>query len=78
MGTSSPTAPVYLYHSRFDELIPYASAQEIRGNWCRNGTKIQFHTSYLSEHNILAVSGGPAAVAYLSARFAGVGAPSNC
>ena len=39
---------------------------------------MQFHTSYLSEHNILAISGAPAAVAYLSARFSGLRAPTNC
>lgn len=78
MGTRGPTAPVYLYHSLFDELIPYASAREIRSTWCSKGTKVQFHTSYLSEHNILALSGGPAAVAYLSARFSGLRAPTNC
>jgi hypothetical protein len=78
MGGSEPSAPVYLYHSVLDELVPYSSASALRSAWCSQGARVQFHTDYLSEHNILAVSGAPAAVAYLGARFAGAPAPSNC
>jgi hypothetical protein len=78
MGGDAPTAPVYIYHSVLDELIPYAVATEVQQAWCDGGTRVQFHTDVLSEHNILAVTGAPAAVAYLGARFAGAPAPSNC
>ncbi len=78
VGASAPRTPVFLYHSAFDELIPYSSAQAVRGRWCRNGTRVKFKTDYLSEHNILAVTGGPAAVAYLADRFRGATPPSNC
>ncbi len=78
MGTNAPKAPVYLYHSKFDELIPWAVGKNLEDAWCAKGTKVTFYTDYLSEHNVLAVTGGPAAVAYLSARFAGVKAPSTC
>jgi hypothetical protein len=78
MGTNAPKAPVFLYHSKFDELIPWAVGKGLKDAWCAKGTKVTFSTDYLSEHNVLAVTGGPAAVAYLSARFAGVKAPSTC
>ncbi|WP_436501132.1 lipase family protein [Actinokineospora sp. HUAS TT18] len=71
MGTQAPTAPVYLYHSKFDELIPWAAGDTVRREWCAKGTRVSFHTDYLSEHNVLAVTGAPAAVGYLAARFAG-------
>lgn len=78
MGSDAPEAPVYLYHSRFDQLIPHASAAKVAKQWCAQGTKVTFYTDYLSEHVVLAVSGAPAAVGYLGARFKGVNVPSTC
>jgi hypothetical protein len=78
LGADAPTAPVYLYHSVFDELIPFSTAQELRGAWCDGGAKVQFHTDYASEHIVLAVTGAPAAIGFLEARFWGLPAPSNC
>jgi hypothetical protein len=78
LGSAAPTAPVYLYHSIFDELIPYHSAQALRAAWCDGGARVQFATDVLSEHIVLAVTGAPGAVAYLDARFRGRPAPSNC
>jgi hypothetical protein len=72
MGSDNPSAPVYLFHSYFDELIPYASAKKLAGQWCAQGTKVTFYTDYLSEHSSLAVTGAPAAVGYLAAQFRGV------
>lgn len=78
MGAQAPTAPVYLYHSKFDELIPWTAGDAVRREWCAKGTKVTFHTDYLSEHNVLAVTGAPAAVAYLSARFFGLPMVGAC
>jgi len=78
MGANAPKAPVYLYHSKFDELIPWAVGKAVNDAWCAKGTKVAFSTDYASEHNILAVTGAPAAVAYLNARFLGFTAPSTC
>jgi hypothetical protein len=78
MGSNAPKAPVYLYHSKFDELIPWAVAKEVNDAWCAKGAKVAMYTDYASEHNVLAASGAPAAVTYLSARFLGIQAPSTC
>jgi hypothetical protein len=78
MGSDAPTAPVYIYHSLLDELIPYAVATEVQRDWCRGGTRVQLYTDVLSEHTVLAASGAPGAVAYLGSRFAGTPAPANC
>lgn len=78
MGSAAPDAPIYLYHSRFDQLVPYAATKAAAAQWCAQGTKVSFYTDYLSEHVVLAVSGAPGAVAYLSARFRGVDAPTTC
>ena len=78
MGGARPSAPVYVYHSLFDELVPYASATALKSAWCSRAARVQLYTDILSEHNVLAVTGAPAAVSYLAARFAGTPAPSNC
>jgi hypothetical protein len=78
LGKVAPPAPVYLYHSIFDELIPFAGAQKLRDTWCEGGTKVTFHADPLSEHVVLAASGAPAAVAFLAGQFNGVPVPSNC
>jgi hypothetical protein len=77
LGQRVPAAPVYMYHSLFDELVPHSAAQALRQTWCR-ATKVQFYTDLLSEHVVLAATGAPAAVSYLDDRFAGRPAPSNC
>lgn len=78
MGDLAPTAPVYLYHSKFDELIPWQAASDVNARWCAKGTRVTFHTDYTSEHNTLAATGAPAALTYLSARFLGLPSPSTC
>lgn len=76
MGRNGPRAPVYLYHSIFDELIPFTTALSLRTKWCAKGTKVTLYADPLSEHSSLAVTGAPSAVAYLGARFAGINPPS--
>lgn len=78
MGTSAPTIPMYVYHSYFDELIPYATARQLRSDWCAGGTPVQFSTDYVSEHISLVATGSTAAIAYLANRFAGRPPNSNC
>jgi hypothetical protein len=78
MGATAPKAPVLLYHSVFDELIPYASATALRARWCDGGGRVAFHTDAASEHVVLAVTGAPLALSYLSARFLGLPAPNGC
>ena len=78
MGAAAPKAPVYLYHSLFDELIPYSTAVELKNNWCSKGAKVAFNGDFLSEHVVLAVTGAPGAISFLNARFMGLPAPNDC
>jgi hypothetical protein len=78
MGRLTPKAPVFLYHSLWDELIPFESAQTLQADWCRGGGTVTLYADGLSEHSSLAVSGAPLAVSYLGSRFAGVDVPSTC
>lgn len=78
LGRQTPKAPVFLYHSVFDELIPFASAQALHDEWCGAGGQVTLYADVLSEHSSLAVSGAPLAVNYLRSRFAGVDVPATC
>jgi hypothetical protein len=78
LGRLTPTAPVFLYHSVWDELIPFSSAQALQADWCRSGGQVTLHADALSEHSSLAVTGAPLAVGYLASRFASVDVPATC
>jgi hypothetical protein len=78
LGQLPPRAPVFLFHSVWDELIPFTSAQALQADWCRAGGKVALYADVLSEHSSLAVTGAPLAVTYLGSRFGGIDAPSTC
>ena len=78
LGRLTPKAPVFLYHSVNDELIPFASAQALQADWCRAGGHVTLYPDVASEHSSLAVTGAPLAVGYLASRFAGVDVPATC
>ncbi|MGH8999306.1 MAG: lipase family protein, partial [Acidimicrobiia bacterium] len=78
LGRQAPDAPVFLYHSVFDELIPFSSALGLRDDWCAAGVDVAFYADAASEHSTLAVTGAPLAVSYLASRFAGAPVPDSC
>jgi len=78
LGRLTPKAPVFLYHSVWDELIPFTSARALQADWCRGGGHVTLYADALSEHSSLAVSGAPLAVSYLGSRFAGIDVPATC
>jgi secretory lipase len=78
LGRLTPRAPVFLYHSVWDELIPFSSAQALQADWCRTGGHVSLYADILSEHSSLAATGAPLAVSYLGSRFAGVDVPATC
>ncbi|WP_109506893.1 lipase family protein [Nocardioides speluncae] len=75
LGT--PTVPVFHYHARWDELAPLAPAAEMTANWCAGGAKVQT-TIEPGEHITGLVTYLAPSFRYLSDRFAGRAAPSNC
>ena len=77
-GTRAPAAPVYLYHGTLDELIPFAVGQRLRADWCAQGANVRWQSIPLAEHILGVGIGGPAAMTWLGARFAGRPATSNC
>jgi hypothetical protein len=78
-GPLAPSAPVYLWHSKLDQLIPYRVAPALRDDWCSQGTKVQLVTdSLLSEHIIGAIKYADPAQRWLIDRLDGKPLPATC
>jgi hypothetical protein len=67
---------MYFFHAVLDELIPVEDVNTLVAQYCASGVTVDYYQDPASDHNSLAVSGAPAAVANLAARFAG-NAPTN-
>jgi hypothetical protein len=78
LGRLTPKAPVLLYHSVLDELIPFPTVQKLQADWCRGGGHVTLYADAASEHSSLSVSGAPLAVGYMASRFAGAPVPATC
>ena len=78
LGRRTPTAPLYVYHSAIDELIPVSGPDVMVARYCQKGAAVQYERSLLGEHVAFVATGAPAALTYLTDRFAGRPAPSNC
>jgi pimeloyl-ACP methyl ester carboxylesterase len=69
LGRRLPSAPVYLYHSVYDQLIPIAVAEELAATYRRGGVDVTLRRSHLGEHVLyhrLAVVG---VLRYLASRL---------
>jgi hypothetical protein len=78
-GPLAPTAPVYLWHSTLDQLIPYRVAPALRDDWCSQGTKVQLVTDrLLSEHITGAIKYADPAQRWLLDRLDGKPLPATC
>jgi hypothetical protein len=78
LGGTTPKAPLFVYHAINDELIPVAGPDAIVPKYCKAGDSVTYTRDSLSEHAVLAVSGAPAALAWLHARLTGGPVPHGC
>lgn len=69
--SETPTAPVYLYHSIADEIIPYANVTTLDMAWCSNGATVKFATHSSGGHLTTEVNGFSAALNFVKQAFAG-------
>lgn len=76
-NTGTPMAPIFEYHAISDELAPIGPARELVRHFCAAGAKVEM-TETPGEHGTEAVRGLLPALNYLSDRFAGQPAPSDC
>ncbi|QIS08674.1 lipase family protein [Nocardia arthritidis] len=78
LGAVAPRAPLYLYHSNSDDVIPVAGYTALVNRYCAAGADIAYRHSPFPGHNPAAVGEAPGAFGYLSDRFAGIPVPAGC
>lgn len=71
LGEATPTAPLFIYHSVLDELIPVVGPDALVSKYCAEGATLYYQRDVTGEHIAYAVTGGALAFTYLAARFAG-------
>jgi hypothetical protein len=77
-GSLAPKAPVYMYGSQADEIVPYAAQRSVYHDWCQIGANVQWHDTLPLNHVGAAFAGNPAALAWITSRFAGQPSSSSC
>ena len=79
MGQAAPAAaPIYDYHANPDEIVPVGQDNTLVSNWCSKGETIQKVRDTLGDHLTEAAAQDSNVLSFLSARFAGQPATSNC
>ncbi|WP_448221693.1 lipase family protein [Gordonia iterans] len=79
MGQHVPDMPLYLWHSRHDEIIPVSQADTLVRTYCRDPkASVTYTRDHLSEHIIAEISGAPLAVLWLKDRLDGKPAKQGC
>jgi pimeloyl-ACP methyl ester carboxylesterase len=77
-ATERPTAPIFVYHSKPDEIIPYADTASLVKRWCAQGSSVKFLTYANGGHISGEIYGAFDAAAYVNQAFAGTAATEGC
>lgn len=73
-----PTAPVYEYHARFDQLAPIGPARTVLRHYCRGGVPVEYREALVAEHLTEMVLGAPGALGFLDRMFRGRAPVNRC
>jgi hypothetical protein len=73
----APRVSAFQYHAAADEIVPISQAQALHQAWCAAGVRTVF-TVVPGDHIAGETAGLPAALAWLSDRFAELPAPTTC
>lgn len=73
-----PRAPIFIYHSKPDEIIPYADTAALVQRWCAQGSSVKFLTYANGGHLSGEIYGAFDAAAYVNQAFAGQVATKGC
>ncbi|CAH2353227.1 putative lipase 4 [[Candida] railenensis] len=72
-----PTAPLFMYNSIIDEIIPASDATTLYTNLCKGGASISYKQDLVFGHIVESIVGSADAFVWLQARFAGT-AQTGC
>jgi len=78
LGTRTPRAPVLLYHSNGDEILPVSVSVALQGKWCGGGANVTFWRTDTGPHAVTAALMSPAVTGWVADRLAGRAPTSNC
>ncbi|GIH70895.1 lipase family protein [Sphaerimonospora thailandensis] len=78
LGASMPRVPMFLYHAKGDEIIPYGVGRTLRDEYCAGGAKVLWAGLPAGSHVLGAVEGAPLAVGWLASRVLGLPVVDNC
>lgn len=78
LGGTTPTAPMFVYHAVHDELIPVAGADATVAKYCAAGAAVTYTRDELSEHGVLAFTGAPSALSWLTQQLTTSTAAHGC
>jgi Secretory lipase len=77
LGGIKPQVPLLQYHGLQDEVIPYSVEATLHSQYCAMGVTTQLN-GYVGDHVLTQVVAQTDVVNWISNRFAGLPAPSNC
>ncbi|MEC3978474.1 lipase family protein [Amycolatopsis sp. H20-H5] len=78
LGRHTPAAPLFVYHSVNDELVPHADTDRAVAGYCASGGQVRYQRDILSGHIALVITGAPDALNWLSDRLGGKPAAAGC
>lgn len=73
-----PTAPILIYHSQNDEIIPFAPAEKLADTWCSQGSAVQFINLANGGHVTGELAGVVLGVQFTNDAFAGRVSTKGC
>lgn len=74
-----PHAPVFIYHGKNDDIVPFADVERVYNNWCEWGIgslELAVDETYLHSQELYV--GAPAAIAWITKRFEGAAPVKGC
>lgn len=77
-GKQRPSAPLYMYHGTWDELIPFSNTKALKDKYCSLGARITWRPMYFVGHINGVPLGAPGAVSWLDDRFKGRTSANSC
>jgi hypothetical protein len=78
LGRAAPVAPVYMFHSSTDEVLPFAATVRLRQQWCAIGANVEWHPYRGLKHFQGAIAGAPDALRWIDDRLRGRPTHNGC
>jgi DNA-binding NarL/FixJ family response regulator len=77
LGSTAPTAPMFVYHAVHDEVVPIGGVDATVRSYCAKGSKVTYIRDETAEHVSLAFVGEAIALKWLVDQLDGALAPTS-